>query len=99
MTATQIDTGTAISLENRIRNAYQQIQNERGNPTNRWVSLTELRPYVGGYREQVDQALILMGRCQDVDIVPENNQKTLTQWDWDAALWMGNQWKHLIQIG
>jgi hypothetical protein len=80
-------------LQERIRWAYGQFF-RRGE----WVKLSELRPYVGGYRELVDEALRRLARQRGVSIVPESNQKTLTAADRAAAVRIGNQDKHLIAI-
>lgn len=86
-------TDTIAALMDRIRNAYKQIAN-----SSQWVKLSDLRPYVGGNRELVDEALRRLSRTQEISLVPESNQKALTDADREAAVWHGNQHKHLILI-
>jgi hypothetical protein len=84
-----------LDLESRIRKAYRESAREPGG----WVSLTELRSLLGGVaKADVDAALRQMNQLPDVNIVPESNQKTLTQADRDAAVRLGGQEKHLISI-
>ncbi|WP_063842731.1 hypothetical protein [Sphaerimonospora mesophila] len=83
-------------IETRIRKAYAQLA-ERPNS---WVSLTLLRPLLGHVpRHEVDATLRRMIGMPDVRIVPESNQKTLTDEDRQAAVTIGDQAKHLILIG
>jgi hypothetical protein len=83
-------------LESRIRSAYTKLAAAPG----AWVSLTRLRPLLDDVpRQYVDEALILIERSPDVTLVPESNQKTLTQQDREAAVIIGGQNKHLLWIG
>lgn len=49
-------------------------------------------------RHDLDAALTRMYRIPGVSLVPEDNQKTLTDADHVAALSIGDQAKHLIAI-
>jgi hypothetical protein len=83
-------------LEERIREAYASLAPEPG----AWVNLARLRPLFGDVdRPQLDEALRHLNRAPDVNIVPESNQKTLTDNDIDAAVRIGGQDKHLLAIG
>jgi hypothetical protein len=85
-----------LDVEGRIRAAYTELAPEPGT----WVILTKLRPLLGDVtRAEVDDVLTRMNRMPDVNIVPESNQKTLTQQDRDAAVTIGDQEKHLLWIG
>lgn len=85
-----------VDLEQRIRDAYRSLTDRPGN----WVSLTRLRPALApAARSEVDAALERMLHHPDVNLVPESNQKTLTDADRRAAIRIGNQDKHLICIG
>jgi hypothetical protein len=65
----------------------------------RWNSLTDLRPHLSRWtRQEQDNALRKMERLEDVNLVPESNQKTLTPADRAAAVWIGEQAKHLLWI-
>ncbi|WP_370025802.1 hypothetical protein [Planotetraspora sp. GP83] len=83
-------------LESRIRAVYAQLAEKPG----AWVSLTELRPLLGGAtRTEVDHELSRMNHMPDVNIVPESNQKDLSAKDRDAAVVIGDQQKHHLSIG
>ncbi|MEU6426489.1 hypothetical protein ABZ860_11345 [Microbispora sp. NPDC046973] len=83
-------------IETMIRKAYAQLADK----PNAWVSLTRLRPLLGGApRDEVDAVLRHMIGLPDVRLVPWENQKTLTHADRDAAVVIGDQPKHRIRIG
>lgn len=93
---TSTDTLT-VSLQDRIRSAYTVCADyERGV----WVGLAELRMFLQDVpRAEVDEALRLINREADVNLVPESNLKALTAADVAAAVHFGDQDKHLIWIG
>ena len=83
-------------LEERIREAYASLAREPGG----WVNLARLRPLFGDVdRVELDEALRQLNRARDVNIVPESNQKTLTDIEIGAAVRIGGQDKHLLAIG
>ncbi|MGI5155310.1 hypothetical protein [Microbispora sp. CA-102843] len=83
-------------IETLIRKAYAQLADK----PNAWVSLTRLRPLLGDApRDEVDAVLRRMIGLPDVRLVPESNQKMLTDEDRTAAVVIGDQAKHLILIG
>ena len=83
-------------IETSIRKAYAQLADR----PNTWVSLTRLRPRLGDApRDEVDATLRRMISMPDVRLVPESNQKMLTDEDRGAAVVIGDQAKHLILIG
>lgn len=84
------------NLEIRLRNAYAALAAEPG----AWVALARLRPFFGDVpKAEVDEALRGLSRAADVNLVPENNQKSLTDADRAAAIHLGGQDKHLLAIG
>ncbi|HEX5203984.1 hypothetical protein ACFQS1_20575 [Paractinoplanes rhizophilus] len=88
--------GTDGDLEERIRKAYSSLAPRPGD----WIMLADLRqalPDVG--RGDLDVALVELNRSRDVSLVPESNQKVLTEGQRAAAVSIGNQLKHLIAIG
>ena len=86
----------APALRTRLVNAYTALAAEPGG----WVSLTRLRPFFGDVpAAAVDEALRLLAREPGVNVVPESNQKMLTDADVAAALHLGGQDKHLLAIG
>lgn len=83
------------SLEVRLRNAYAALATE----PRAWVALARLRPFFGDVpRDEVDGALRRLTQAPDVNLVPEDNQKTLTEADRAAAIHLGGQDKHLLKI-
>lgn len=64
-----------------------------------WVLLSKLRPLLGTLaRDAADETLRRMEQLPDVHLVPEADQKTLTEDDRDAAVSIGGVRKHLIAI-
>lgn len=79
----------------RVREAYDQIAKQPGD----WVSLTDLRKRLDGMsRQEQDQTLMEMALSFGATFVPEDNQKTLTDEDRAAAIYLGGEHKHLIGI-
>jgi hypothetical protein len=88
---------TDDELQAAILAAYAASAPQAGAP----VGLAQLRDELGERfnRHDLDVALIRLSvKNPNVILFPESNQKTLRQADRDAALWMGNQWKHLIAV-
>jgi len=84
-----------VDVEAAIRDAYARLAGRRG----AWVELAQLRPELNGIpRKSVDAALLAMSTLEDVSVIPESNQKTLTPEQRTAAVRIGNQSKHLISI-
>ncbi|WP_424531363.1 hypothetical protein ACOZ38_15480 [Sphaerisporangium viridialbum] len=84
------------AVEARIRAAYAELAEKPGT----WIGLTEIRELISDLpRAAVDQTLRLMNRMPDVTLIPESNQKTLSQEDREAAVTIGDQAKHALWIG
>lgn len=82
-------------LENRVRAAYDKL----ADLPQAWVSLTDLRAELtGASAAEVDAALMKMAVARTIVLVPEDNQKTLTDEDRAAAIHLGGEDKHLISI-
>lgn len=85
----------AADIETRIRKAYHELAGRPGS----WVRLADLRPLLGEpARAEVDRVLVQMNRAPGVSIVPESDQKTLTERDRAAAVQIGNQDRHVMMI-
>jgi hypothetical protein len=83
------------ATEPLIRAAYLQLAPE---PTS-WVGLARLRSQLPHLeRHRVDDTLRQMYRTPGVHLIPEENQKVLTDSDRAAAVEIGGQNKHLIAI-
>lgn len=84
-----------MTVEDRIRRAYVGLAARTGG----WVGLAHLRIELGDIdRPDVDAALVNLYRTPGVSLIPEENQKTLTDSDRAAAVTIGGQAKHLIAI-
>ncbi|MCV7226284.1 hypothetical protein [Mycolicibacterium komossense] len=78
-----------------VRDAYLRLAAHAGG----WVDLVRLREALPGVsRPELDIALSNMYRLPGVSLIPEENQKTLTEQDRAAAVRIGDQDKHLIAI-
>lgn len=85
-----------VDAQELIRKAYQRLATRPGD----WVKLSKLRPLLGGIdRAAIDQALVALYPARDVSIEPQSDQKTLSDEDWAAAVYIGNEAKHVIAIG
>lgn len=81
--------------EAAIRGAYRRLRNEPRD----FVSLTKLRPMLGGLsKQQVDDTLRRMNSTKGVNLIPQSNQKILTAQDRAAMVRMGNEDCLLISI-
>ncbi|MEW5812464.1 MAG: hypothetical protein AB1925_23815 [Actinomycetota bacterium] len=84
----------ALSVEDRIRAVYTALASRPGG----WVPLRRLRAELDAPREAVDAALAALHRTPGVSVIPEENQKQLTEEDRAAAVLIGDRPKHLIAI-
>lgn len=79
-------------IQKQILAAYDQYATRRG----AWVPLGHIRSKVNAPREVVDEVLIELAADGAVMFTPEMNQRLLTPMDRHCALWMGNEFKHLM---
>lgn len=83
------------STAERIRQAYQRLASRPGG----WVALDALRGALPDVtRDDLDAALIALYQQPGVGLIPEENQKALTEDTDAAAVRIGGQRKHLIAI-
>ena len=84
-----------VDTEAAIRTAYMQLAGEHGN----WVDLADLRGKVAAPAEKVTATLLeMMLRFSDTQLVPEADQKTLTEARRAAAVHLHGAAKHLLVI-
>ena len=84
-----------VPLEGRVRAAYSQLAARPGG----WVGLADLREVLADVsKDDLDPELVRMYGLPDVILVPEENQKTLTERDRAAAVVIGYQNTHVIAI-
>ncbi|MDT5028535.1 MAG: hypothetical protein QOE61_4961 [Micromonosporaceae bacterium] len=85
-----------VELTDRIREAYVAI----ASAPRAWVSIADIRRKLGDVdRVKLDAALRRLEQATDVNIVPESNQKALSEEDRRAAVIIGDQPKHFLAIG
>lgn len=90
------DSPAPATLGERIVAAFRELAGEDPD----WVPLLALRERLGGEdRAEVDKALTELHAAREVELIPESNQKTLTDADREAAIWLGGEYRHLIGIG
>jgi hypothetical protein len=83
-------------LQARIRGLYESLASHPG----AWVQHTAVRRKLADVPEaDLDEAFNLISRADDVEMMPESNQKTLTDEDRRNAVRVGGQDTHLIAIG
>ncbi|MDZ7932176.1 MAG: hypothetical protein U5N21_19865 [Rhodococcus sp. (in: high G+C Gram-positive bacteria)] len=86
---------TTVDIEASIRAAYARLAREPGCT----VRLSRLRNELRDIpRTDLDDALARLRRAADVSLIPEENQKTLTDEERAAAVVVGNQQNHLLSI-
>lgn len=84
-----------MDIEASIRDAYRRIVHQPGD----FVSLTAIRSLLVGIRyEDMDRALIGMYCRQEINLVPQSNQRELTAMDRALGVRCGGEVKHLISI-
>ncbi|MBJ7350288.1 MAG: hypothetical protein JHD12_06820 [Rhodococcus sp.] len=84
-----------VEIEASIRTAYARLAREPGST----VRLSRLRNELHDIpRSDLDDALARLRRASDVSLIPEENQKTLTDEERAAAVVVGNQQNHLLSI-
>lgn len=83
------------TVQGKIRDAYKALRSEPG----AWVSLTDMRKQMPTVlREQLDDVLEELARNRKIRLIPEENQKTLTDEDRAAAVRVGGEDKHLVSM-
>ena len=83
-------------LETRVRTVYESLTPEPG----AWIKITAVRQKLGDVPEAaLDDVFRALSEADDVDMMPESNQKTLTAQDRRCAVRVGGQDTHLLAIG
>ncbi|WP_100448070.1 hypothetical protein [Glycomyces xiaoerkulensis] len=83
------------STADRIRKAYTELVGGASD----WVPLRRLRELLDDIeREEVDSVLGELLAAHEIRLIPESNQKTLTEADDRAAVRLANKDRHLIAI-
>lgn len=83
------------SDEQLVHDVYGRLAGQPGD----WVALARLRAELPDVaHHDLDDTLRRMYRKPGVHLIPEENQKVLDEHDWQAAVVIGDQHKHLIAI-
>ena len=83
-------------LTDRIREVYAANASALGE----WVSIADIRRKLADVDPAaLDAALRRLEQAADVNIVPDSNQKALSDADRQAAVTIGDQPKHFLAIG
>lgn len=83
------------SVEGRIASAYEKLARSPGS----WVGMADLRRELSGVdRETQDKVLKDLSRTGQAFIVPESNRKALRPEDHAAAIRIGGEDNHILQI-
>jgi hypothetical protein len=86
---------TSEDVESRVRQTYSRLVGRPGG----WLGLAKLRGELAEVpRANLDATLVRLYRAHGVSLIPEENQKTLTTADREAAVEIGFQDMHLIAI-
>lgn len=91
------DGGVArADLLEQIRVTYKQFAAEPGD----WVNIADIRETLSSVgRDEMDAALRELEQQRDVNVVPQANEKALSERTRRAAVIIGRQHKHFIAIG
>ncbi len=82
-------------VDDRLHGAYDMLASRPG----AWVGLARLRVALQGVaRQAFDDALLRLDLMPNVYLIPEANQKALTDSDRQAAIHVGGEDKHLLSI-
>lgn len=95
------EVATPTQIEEMYHHILRNRPAEWGSWTSTWVNLKDLRAAMPDMpREEFDKAVIdlAVGDTTNVGLIPEVNQKTLTPEDRAAAVYIGGEHKHLLQI-
>jgi hypothetical protein len=91
-----VSQSAGVDVESRIRVEYEELAKEPGE----FVQLLDLRlklPNIS--RPDLDSALDRMYQGQQINLVAQANQETLSDADRESALLIGGSRKHMISIG
>jgi hypothetical protein len=87
-----VDTG---DLPARITAAYRTLAPR----PDAWVSLTELRPLIADVdHHTLSTELVRLHVARDIQLIPEENRRSITTADRAAAVIIGDEPRHLMSI-
>jgi hypothetical protein len=89
------DLDATRPADDRLLASYDELASRPG----AWVGLARLREALPDLpRQEFDEALLQLDLLPHVSLIPEANQKALTAADRAAAIHVGGEDKHLLQI-
>ena len=84
------------SIESQIRTVYDSLAPATGD----WVNIADIRDRLSAQsRSDVDAALRVLEQRRDVNIVPQADERNLSQRTRDNGIIIGGQVKHFIAMG
>jgi hypothetical protein len=92
---------TALGPEAQVEQAIRDTLAGKGRGPERWLSIADLEDAMPNMSRQTFERTIMnmsVGPNATLRILPEENQKTLTPRDRKAAIRMGNENNHIVQI-
>lgn len=92
--AQQSDAVSTGEIRQRVDTAFDEL----AEPGREWVGLADLRKKLGGTREDQDKVLLNLVKVGQIELIPEENQKTIRPEDRAAALNLSGEDKHLLGI-
>lgn len=93
------DAGTPEADQRTLADIYNRLTSGRGGKPGDWASLNEMRAAAGDMpRERFDAAAKSLSRLDGGHLVAEDNQKSLTQAERDAAVRLGGKDVHNLAL-
>lgn len=87
---------TAEKAAAEIIRAYKVIRAQRGSASGEWVTIADVADLVDLSKEQMREGCRHLNRQTGWNVIPQSNQKVLTQRERAAAVHIGGQDKHVI---
>ncbi|QFS94641.1 hypothetical protein FIV07_28100 (plasmid) [Mycobacterium sp. THAF192] len=90
-----------VPAEQQILAAYQQLRHwktQESGSDNPWIPLSDIAVFSDIADDEWSRALTALSRTPGIHLIPEENQKVLTDSDRASAVTIGDQPKHLIAV-
>jgi hypothetical protein len=86
-----------VAWDTKLYDTLQTLGGRDENGYAHWIQLADLRPLLGGTREEQDANLKRLSRDRVIGIAPDSARMLLRQEDHDAALILGGEVQHQVQ--
>lgn len=90
-----------VPAEQQILIAYQQLRHWKAQESGRdvtWIALSDIAMFSDIAEDEWSRALTALSRTPGIHLIPEENQKALTDSDRASAVTIGGKPKHLIAV-